>query len=229
MPVMYKSLLTTEQNRRQARWREVAGSFVITDYGESDTERERAFSNLSFIDLSPLPRAGIRGKDLSQWTNSKNYVVGTQSNYAYAQHDGVLIARLSPGELMLLANPADPSVIISANSIAATHQCYPVRRQDSHYWFALTGDCSPLMFAKLCGVDLSPDVFVNHSTAQTSVARTSAVIVRHDINEVLCYYLLGDSSTILYMWTCILDAVSEFNGQVLGLRAMHSLTGPTGE
>ena len=111
---------------------------------------------------------------------------------------------------------------------ASTYQCYAVRRQDSHYWFALTGASSPSTFAKLCSVDLSPDHFADHAVAQTSVARTSAVIVRHDINGTLCYYLLGDSSTILYIWTCLTDAMNEFDGQVLGARALKDLAAPAG-
>jgi len=219
---MYYSLLATEQNARGARSQKIAGNSVITDFGESEVERERAFSLLSLIDLSPFPRAGIKGSGLSQWIESKPYDVGTESNRAYVQRDGVLIARLSPGELMLLSDTADPSTDKLTSPPNATYQCYPVSRQDSHYWFAVTGAHSPAMFAKLCGVDLSPNNFADLSIAQTSVARTSAIIVRHDIKDMLCYYLLGDSSTILYMWTCVVDAMNEFDGRMLGLRALEN-------
>ena len=180
-------------------------------------------SALSLIDLSQLPRAGIKGKALSPWIKSQRYEIGVASNRAYVQHDGVLIARLSPAELMLLSNPLDPSLGAMTDLRESTYRCYAVRRQDSHYWFALTGTSSPATFAKLCSVDLSPDYFADHAVAQTSVARTSAVIVRHDINGTLCYYLLGDSSTVLYMWTCLTDAMCEFDGQVSGVRALEDL------
>ncbi len=85
------------------------------------------------------------------------------------------------------------------------------------------------MLAKLCGVDLSPDTFADYSVAQTSVARTGAVIVRHDIEGTLCYYLLGESSTILYMWTCLIDVMTEFDGQILGLRALDNLRGASSD
>jgi sarcosine oxidase subunit gamma len=79
------------------------------------------------------------------------------------------------------------------------------------------------MFAKLCGVNLSPDVFVDGMVAQTSVARTSAAIVRHDVEGVLSYYLLGDSSMSLYTWNCIVDAMKEFDGEILMLPALADL------
>jgi sarcosine oxidase subunit gamma len=221
---MYHSLLTAEQNARTAHWQQVAGNSVIADFGESDAERVRAFSQLALVDLSPLPRAGIKGNGLSRWMDARRYVADETSNRAYVQRDEVLIARLSPGELMLLSNPADPSIATMTHSIGAIYKCYPVRRQDSHYWFALTGTYSPSVLAKLCGVNLSPAAFADNTVAQTSVARANAVVIRHDINDVLCYYLLGDSSMILYMWTCIIDAMDEFDGQILGLRALGGRT-----
>lgn len=179
-------------------------------------------SKLSLIDLSPLPRGGIKGHDLTRWIESTSYEIGEDSNRAYAQRGGLLIARLSAGELMLLSNPADASTEAMMYSLEASYSCYPVRRQDSHYWFALTGSSSPAMFAKLCGVDLSPDVFPDCSVAQTSVARTSAIIVRHDIEHALRYYLLGDSSTVLYMRGCLIDAMKEYDGEVTDLQTMNN-------
>jgi hypothetical protein len=55
------------------------------------------------------------------------------------------------------------------------------------------------------------------------VARASAVIARHDTEELLGYYLLGDSSTILYMWICLADAMKEIDGRILTLPASENL------
>jgi hypothetical protein len=55
------------------------------------------------------------------------------------------------------------------------------------------------------------------------VARASAVTARHDTEELLGYYLLGDSSTILYMWTCLVDAIKEFDGRIPALPASDKL------
>jgi sarcosine oxidase subunit gamma len=163
-------------------------------------------SELSLIDLSSVPRDGVKGKQLSEWLDSRAYDVGAASNHAYLQGDGVLIARLSPSEILLLSNPAAPAAASMTKS--------------RHFWFAVTGSRGPAMFAKLCGVNLSPQVFGDGMVAQTSVARTSAVIVRHDVEDVLSYYLLGDSSMSLYMWNCIVDAMQEFNNEILMLPAL---------
>jgi sarcosine oxidase subunit gamma len=171
---------------------------------------------MNLTDFSSLPRAGIKGKDISLWIESTGYRVGAESNRGYLQDDGVLIARLSPGELLLLPDPVEKATeAMTTNSFEATYKCYPVRRQDSHYWFEVRGAHTSDMFAKLCAVNLSPEVFPDHAVAQSSVARTSAVIVRHDNEDGLRYYLLGDSSTVLYMRNCLLDAMKEFDGQAI--------------
>lgn len=170
---------------------------------------------MHLADLSSSPRAGIKGKDPSRWIRRKGYSVGVESNRSYLQEDGVLVTRLSPGELLVLSDPADPATDVATSTHESTYECYSVRRQDSHYWFAIKGVRAPEMLAKLCGVNLSPEVFADHSVAQTSVARTSAVIVRHDVEDALNYYMLGDSSTVVYMWNCLIDAMREFNGQAL--------------
>ena len=171
-------------------------------------------TGISIVDLTCIPRTGIKGKDLSPWIQTTGYEIGEEPNRAYPQSDRTLVARLSPGELMLLADPSDPSDEMMAFSLEDDYRCYSVRRQDSHYWFSLAGALCPDMFAKLCGVDLSGTSFPNHSIAQTSVARTSAIIIRDDSGYTPCYHLLGDSSTSRYMWSCLVDAMNEYGGAV---------------
>lgn len=99
--------------------------------------------------------------------------------------------------------------------------CYPVPRRDSHAWFMIVGDDAARMFAKLCGVDLSPGSFAEGQVAQTSVARLSAIVIRNDMirNDVrprLAFSILADSASAEYLWDCLLDAMAEFRGAAAG-------------
>ncbi len=123
-------------------------------------------TGISIVDLTSHPRTGIKGRDLSPWIQTTGYEIGAESNCAYLQSDGILVARLSPGELLLLADPFVPSDETNVFSLEDDYQCYSVRRQDSHYWFSLAGALCSDMFAKLCSVDLSGANFPNHSIAQ---------------------------------------------------------------
>jgi len=187
----------------------------------SAQERNQAFSGMTLQDLSAIPRFGLKGINMQAWLNAHNYCVGDESNKAYPQDDGCLVARLSPRELLFMCDPEHPVLSVDLDYFTPGRDGYPIRRQDSHYWFAISGKDGPTMLAKLCGVNFEADLFDNHRVAQTQVARTSTIVQRKDILETLCYYLLGDSSTSAYMWGCLMDAIQEFGGRVLGTQAIR--------
>ena len=101
--------------------------------------------------------------------------------------------------------------------------CFPVPRRDASFWFNITGEMATAMFAKICGVDLRPKSFANHMIAQTSVARSNAIIIRDDLGAVPAFHMLGDSASAGYMWMCLLDAMEEFGGKPVGLQAVLAL------
>lgn len=217
---MYRSPLNLRHEAMGANWTERFGSPIVSDYGESVEQCQQAFRRLAVIDLSPLPRLGIKGADLSRWNHANGYSIGDAPNIGYPQGDGRIACRLSASEVLVLANVNAVSVV-EVKCIVEDYRCYTIRRQDSHIWFAVTGQHGAAMFAKICGVDLSAQKFPDLSLAQTSVARVSALILRHNVAENPVYHLFADSSYACYLWDCLLDAAAEFNGQTLGLQAFH--------
>ncbi len=187
----------------------------------SESGPDKTFSGLTLQDFSALPRFGLKGINMQAWLRERQYTVGGDSNRAYPQNDGCLVARLSPRELLFLCDPEHPVLSVDLDYFTPGRDCYPIRRQDSHYWFAISGKDGPTMLAKLCGVNFEADLFDNHRVAQTQVASTSAIVMRKDIQETLCYYLLGDNSTSAYMWGCLMDAIEEFGGRVSGTQAIR--------
>ncbi len=81
------------------------------------------------------------------------------------------------------------------------------------------------MFAKLCGVDLRPAKFASGRIAQTSIARLNGIVIRDDKGELPAYHLLVDSASAGYLWGCLRDAMTEFGGTPIGLRALRSVAG----
>jgi sarcosine oxidase subunit gamma len=82
-------------------------------------------------------------------------------------------------------------------------------------WFAVAGDPSAELFAKVCGVDLQSKRFADHSVAQTIVARVSAILIRDDLAGVLRYHLLVDRTMASYVREVLDDAAAEFGGKAL--------------
>ena len=79
------------------------------------------------------------------------------------------------------------------------------------------------MFAKLCDVDLRTCKFDDLAISQTSVAHISGVVIRDDRGGQLAYLLLCDSASAAYLWDCLVDAMTEFNGRPVGLAAIRVL------
>lgn len=216
-----------------ARFGEVAGAAVALDFGgpaEAEVARGR---RLGIADLSPLPRTGFKGMGTVEWLGAQGLAVGADSNKGYVQPGGEVALRLAPGEVLLLDGLAGGGALIDRLDRAWSWGeerprrliGYPMPRSESHFWIAVTGEQAAAMFAKICGVDLRPHKFAPGAIAQTSAAKMSVIILRHDLGSVPGFYLLADSASAGYMWTCVVDAMGEFGGGPIGLAALRTLAG----
>jgi sarcosine oxidase, subunit gamma len=181
---------------------------------------------LGLVDLSIIPRWGLKGRDTFAYLKKHGAITPSNDNKAALQRDRSLIVRLSPGEALIL-----PSLPDGRSSIAEAIEtlppegrgaCYPVPRRDSHCWFIVSGNDAPRMFAKLCGVDLAADQFADGSIAQTSVARLSAIVIRHDIAETVSFSILAESASAEYLWDCLIDAMAEFSGAICDVKSLSA-------
>ena len=189
-----------------------------------------AVQRMALLDLSPLPRIGYKGAGAPAWLQAQGVVLPGQPNRSRMQEDGTLVAALSAEEHLLLAplDTGDSGLcrrVESAWSLDTAARCYQLPRADSHCWFAISGGCASDMLAKLCGVDLRPAHFAVDTVAQTSLARVTAILIRPARPPAPVFYLLADSASAEYVWVCLLDAMTEFNGAIAGLEALRTLLG----
>ena len=210
-----------------AEFEEVAGAACAVRCGaDADAEVARA-RVLGLCDLSALPRRGFKGWAAIEWAQRNGAAVGAESNRAYAQDDGTLVARLADGEILLLGDLSGRAVVAEALKAAwfeaRPEGVYPVPRADNNCWFALTGAHAAAMFAKLCGVDFRPARFAPRAVAQTSVARLNAIVLRDDLGPTPGYHLLTDFASARYMFSCLVDAMAEFDGAPVGVAALRRM------
>ncbi len=225
-----RSFVARQLSEAGARFSDVGGAALALDFGDAAAEAEAA-KRLGLSDLSTLPRTGFKGAGTAGWLAGQGVEVPAESNRAARQPSGELAARLAPSEVLILGDLAGqgdlPGQLDTAWTSAPlppeTPRGFPVPRQDSHAWFLISGGQSAAMFAKLCAVDLRPAKFPDLSIAQTSVARLSAIVVRDDRRGMLAYHLLSDSASAAYLWECLIDAMSEFDGRPVGLTAVRAL------
>ena len=200
---------------------------LVDDYGKSAEDEAIHAKQLGLVDLTSFARAGFKGKQAIQWTKSQGLNIGEMNNQAYLQDNGALVARLADTEVLILNN-----IHSGQNQCSSLEEeyeknnpakCYSVPRNDSSSWFMITGKYSSDMFAKICGIDLRLKSFPNGAIAQTSIARINGIIIRNDINNTPAFYLVFDSASTDYMWSCLKDAFVEFNGAPVGDSALSKL------
>jgi sarcosine oxidase subunit gamma len=231
----------SSQQRRSALYRrhlalgaqfELRGkALCIAQYAEQahQTEQQQARC-LGLCDLSTMPRTGFKGSTAIDWLKTQSVVLPSAINTTAEQPSGSLCAQLSHQEVLLLSDLRCQSEDIARLSQPIDNlaedsfqQTYELPRADSHCWLAITGSEAARMMAKLCAVDLHTDKFRNGCMAQTAVAKLNSIIIRQDLSDTLCFYLLCDATCVEYIWDCLLDAMNEFAGQAIGIDALLQL------
>lgn len=200
-----------------ARWHESVG-------GQTQDQRVVTYPNhttpaLGLTDLNGLPRLGFKGADTVAWLTRQGLELPEQANTALF-NNGLVVARLSLTEFFLAAlsdAAADTLTLLrGAWSLDLAERTYLLERADSHACVALTGPQASDMLAKVCAIDLRAHKFGRLSVAQTSVARSNAIVVRIDTHAAEPQFLIfSDLSSVEYHWECLLDAMQEFAGNAL--------------
>jgi sarcosine oxidase subunit gamma len=220
---VYRELVALGATFREANGCAAAATLAPGLASEIGVARE-----MGLADLSPLRRGGYKGWTALDWLRGQGAAIG-ENNTAVLQPDGSRLARLADSEALILGDLRGGSALLDRVekvwSLDAAVGAYPVPRADTNFWFAITGRCADQMLAKISGVDMRAGKFPDGSVAQTSVARMSAIIIRHDQGRTLAYDMIADSAAASYMWTSLLDAMDEFGGRPVGLDAVAALAG----
>lgn len=225
--VNHRSFIYRQLVAAGARFEEMYGSAVAMDFGDAPSEAERA-RNLGIADLSPLPRVGFRGPGAMQWLADQGISIEAIPNRAWRQADGALAVARSWTESLLLSDLEGRSGLCgqleTQSEEAFAAGAYLLPRADGQFWFVITGARASECLGKLCAIDLRQSRFSDGSVSQTSVARITAVVIRSDIGATLTFHILGESVYGEYLWDWITDAMTEFEGGLIGLSTLRTLS-----
>lgn len=175
---------------------------------------------LAVLDLSAQSRAGLKGPGAPGWLEAKLGALPAP-NQATHTSCGQLLARLSPEEFVLLADASgDPSTEekLALPAFTMDGDFEPglvlVPREAMSAWLCLEdrGEADALgqLLSTLCGVDLRAGSFPPMSIAQTSLARTNAILIADvpagDARRRL--HLLCDYATAPYLKTVLAESLA---------------------
>jgi len=87
----------------------------------------------------------------------------------------------------------------------------------------LIGPNSPDLLSKVCALDFHPREFPDAAARQTSVAKTTQLIIRRDIDTIAAFTLIGSRSLGEYLWDVVLEAGHELDLRPIGQKALTAL------
>jgi heterotetrameric sarcosine oxidase gamma subunit len=87
----------------------------------------------------------------------------------------------------------------------------------------LVGPTSAELLSRLCGLDFHDSRFPDGAAKQSSLAKTTQLIIRRDLDGLPCYALIGDRSLAAYLWDTIVDAGSDLDIRPIGRAALVQL------
>ena len=87
----------------------------------------------------------------------------------------------------------------------------------------VVGPDSQALLSKVCGLDLHPSAFPNEAAKQSSLAKTTQLIIRRDIGELPAFSIIGTQSLGPYVWDTMMEAGKEFGLVPIGRTALDVL------
>ena len=221
-----RSFLYRKFDLSQTTWEKI-NDYATVSVIDKNNEIKYA-QHLALSDLSYLQRIGFKGAGTCEWLENQNINIPTNINTTLSTENGCLVARLGNNDVLILDSIKNQtSVPITLEQAwqrdysQLNKPCgFIMPRQDTHACFSISGTYAAEMFSKLCAIDLRTTKFKNNMIAQTSLARLGAIIIRHDLNALTNYLLLVESASAEYAWDCLIDAMQEFNGQIIGLTTL---------
>lgn len=225
-----RSFIYRKFNSSRVSWSQINGYAAVSLFNNEYNELEQT-KNLALCDLNFLQRIGFKGAGTCKWLEKKNIPIPENINTTLSTDKGCLIARLGENDVLILDNLHSQTNLPNTlekkwlqDYSEKNEACgFIIPRQDTHACFSVTGNDAAEMFAKLCAIDLRTSKFKNQLIAQTSLARLSAIIIRQDLDKHINFLVLVESATAEYCWDCLVDAMQEFSGQIIGASTLATL------
>ena len=197
-------------------------SFIYRQLADGLKQSKSTEVSTALVDLSLLPRIGMRGSRSTEYLNAIKMPIPEKPNLAVSADTGELVLRLGVNSYWVLASLADAGVTLTSltEKSLPEQDCYQAYCQHSHAWFAITGDLQAQIMAKICGVDLREESFPLGAIVQTFAAGVSVIIVHHQYEQTSLFSVFCDTTFAEYLWKTLGDAMAEFEGQVIGFNEL---------
>lgn len=158
------------------------------------------------LDLSAVPRLGIRGPGTAEWLSRHGKPLTAQTD-AVQRMGPLALVPLGAEEVVILPDPADPTPLLSLRDVwrqSAGPKGFDAYRDETWAWFRLTGPAAETALPLLTALDTRSTAFPLGAVAQTRAMHMDAVILRSLAGDV---DLLFDVASSGYALDFIRDVI----------------------
>ncbi|MDQ4105586.1 MAG: hypothetical protein M3157_00200 [Actinomycetota bacterium] len=176
-----------------------------------ETSASRSDADLRIIDCTPFSKVLVRAPE----DGAVARTLGVGFGRAARDERGTLVTGSGPGEWTLVSPPGNARKVIE--QLGAVSDVEFVSVLDITHGRALvrvSGERTPDLLSKVCGIDLSDEITPNGAAFRSSVAKVATNVVRDDEEDVRSYLLHCERSYGQYLFDALLDAGGEFGVEV---------------
>jgi heterotetrameric sarcosine oxidase gamma subunit len=182
----------------------------------------RSDADLHITDLTPLAKVLVRASE----NGAVARTLGVGFGRAARDERGTLVTGSGPGEWTLISPPGNVREVIE--QLGAVSDAEFVNVLDITHGRALvriSGERTPELLSKVCGIDLSDEITPNGAAFRSSVAKVTTNVVRDDEEGVRSYLLHCERSYGQYLFDALLDAGNEFGVEISNCTSDDSRSG----
>ena len=205
---------------------ELAGWQVADQFSSAEAEMTAAKTAVALADQSANGKLTVQGTEaaaaLSAAFKIDSLAIGEGTavarNLVYRLRHDFFFVNTPPGfeaEAVAKLEKAAENIetLLTINDIS-----------NGRFQFQVIGPQSAALLSRLCGLDFHPAVFPDKHAKQSSVAKISQTILRHDSGELPLYSLIGAGSFGQYIWETVLEAGETLGIKLIGHSALMHLT-----
>ena len=219
-PVKLTPLHSTAQ-RLGATFTEQRGWRIPEVYTTSEAEIVAAQGSLALADETPNGKLLLEGNEaesvLMDVFDTDSLKVNEGRDGIYRLRNDLFFVSTPPGREVRTQKKLTTTLKTSEQFVTITditHGRAEIR---------VIGPHSQELLSKVCGLDFQPSAFPNETAKQSSLAKTTQLIIRRDIGGLSAFSIIGSQSLGSYVWNTMMEAGREFGVVPIGTAALAAL------
>ena len=173
-------------------------------------------TQLEIVDLSFIPRFGVKGAGAEAWLATQSIAVPDFPNSWCFLSKGGIIARLGTNEFLIEDRTIAPQLITACKSPPA--KVYPVLRQDLA--IALIGFQVNELLLQTCSFNFQALSITENPVILTSMAGVNVTVIPGVLQEQPFYRIWCDCTFGAYLLQTLNAIISELNGGAIAVKTL---------